>query len=65
MGEKGIVLEDEPDLPLVRRHIGYVPLTEEDPAAVRSDEPGENPQKSCLARTGWTENEKELSFRYR
>jgi hypothetical protein len=61
MAEEGVVLEDEPDLALLRRQVRDVPAVEEDLSAVHVGEPRDHPEDRALAAAARPEEHEELA----
>ena len=58
---EGVVLEDDPDVALVRRHRIDELIVHEDPAGVGNDEPGQQPEQRRLAAARGPEHGVELA----
>ena len=56
-----VVLEHHRDVPVLRRHVGDVPVTDEDLALVDLLQPGEHPQGGGLAASGRADEDHELA----
>ncbi len=62
MREKRVVLEDDGDVPLVRRHPGDEPAADRDVAGVGDDEAGDHPKQRGLAAAGRPQQRDELAL---
>jgi hypothetical protein len=61
MREKGVVLEDKTDVPLIGHQIRNVIRSDMDTAAVRSFESGNHPESGGLSAARWAEERQELA----